>query len=974
MIPVTTFTTVGTGNNLTDTIAKAHTGGVIKVASGEYTGSIGLANRKFTKSNPLVIACDEATLTGGYLYPTGAPAIGSRDRFRAHDGELHTGEGFVWQGLIHLRNCAHIHFIGLNIEKSRGGGIVLDGCEGIKFLDGHIKHCRHAAARVLSSRDIELAPTEVHDCANFAPISRDPKIMNWPVIVNTTHDSTDVLICDAWIWGNYGEGIGSGQNIRNLVWQDLTVGPNLAMGAYLHEGHSVTMRRCLLYHDQSNTYNRGATPSPLLVVNREMSIATNPDNGDHVVEDCYFAPRSDSVGIDMWRNQGDAGQTGPLRFRRNVVVSRGGYCLRSRGNIAPLHKDTEFEGNLFARLDGGPCYDDRADGKQPIDGMTVRFVGNAWSKAPPASMRGEGDAAAVVNPNAVQIAERIPPGGKPEMEFGKEKPMPIEPEPTPIPVTPSGRRSYYISNDGDNSDGLTIETAWQDWGAAEWHPRSDYYVLPGMYYDPIEPDCGDVRILGLGCTADEPAIIKGERDGVLPECGRTDHVAESAIENGARVRYPNITIDGRSLQGFIFRNWIGNGIRCDKEADDFVLANAEIYNNGWTVLDDEGRVVTKGAGLLIAGKMPAIVDVIIHDNGEDCIQSAHGNNGLRGIALDRVWTYNALRHSVVVDEAKNYITHTDGLQIYAGEAVRQIVATDCWFGPGHTNCVILGDVSTGTTVRGVTFRDCTFDRGADNCLLNNPPQQNDNHIYDHITVVSTKTKLHAIFSDGDNVKILDSIVEGQGDINLSGTRHTFRGNHACGVALNAGTDGFGTEHSGSLLPRVRSTSAFELNDYTPRDGISAGSRNHRVQDIFGLSDHQMVGPDAYGRYRFVAPEDADESSDAGQPSADDAAFAAYFEKMQTRLHADAVANGWYDDASQDDELAFVTRLVANLHSEVSEFWDKYVKGELDGSELADLVIRAMGGSEWLKVDLGGEIVAKRAKNKTRGYRHGGKKA
>lgn len=869
-------------SNLFDAVYNAPSGAIELPAAQRITGRIALKDRHYPADNPLRITGNGSTLTGAYQFPYGDFASTrlpdgtvqpSFAKYIGHDTKEHQALGYVWNGLIHLRNCSNVEIVALNVEHSRGGGVILENCRNIKFIGGHIKHCRHAAIRIIRSSDIKFAPTEIHDCANFAPFSRSAKTMNWPVIVNVTHDSTDVLVCDAWIWGNYGEGVGSGQNIDNLVWQNLTIGPNMGMGAYLHEGRGVTMKQCLLYHDQSNTYNRGATPSPLLVINREMNIATAAENGDHVVEDCYFAPRSDSVGIDLWRNQGDAGQTGPLRIRRNVVVSKSGYCLRSNGNIAPLHKDTEFAKNIFVRLDGGPCYDDQSDGKQPIDGPTVRFVDNLWSSLPPAPMQSGEDIRVLPGADAVAVAESIQSGGKPNMTYidGAWRLTESEPAKPPVVVSPPVKRpEFFVSNDGDNSDGLTPETAWTDWGMVEWHEGADYYVAPGCYYDPIGPDCGDVRILGLGCTAENPAVFHGGRIGWLPQCGRTDHVAESAIENGARILDSDITIDGRALQGFIFRNWVGNGIRCDSGADRFTLRNAELFNNGWVALDESGGAVTKGAGLLIAGEGPTIEDVITHDNGEDGIQSAHGVNRLRSINLRRVWAYNARRHSADDKLSFNHASHADGLQIYDGQQVRQLVAADCWFGPGCYNGVVFGDVSTGTNVRGVTLRDCTFDRPIDNGILNNPPTTNHNHIYDHVTVFAPYTWLHAIFSDGRNIRILDSVIEARGncDINLSGGGHTFRGNHTHGVKLNAGTEGFGVVHGATLLPGADMGDAFTLSNYTP--SVAAGSRHTRAQDIFELSDYEMVGPDEYGRYRFVAPEDIDENGDAAEkPSAVD---------------------------------------------------------------------------------------------------------
>lgn len=399
-------------------------GGDLIVDSGKVIrGRLFLQDQHYPPDNPLIIRADTAgapaILDGDYEWPHGDFAVTklpdgtaqhSNEPFQSHYGEFKP-KGFVWGGLLHMKNCSNVHIVDLDITQSRGGGLVVEGCTGIKYLGGAITHNRHAAIRVIRSHDVELAPREVHENANFARVSRSAKKMNWPVIVNVTHDSTKVIVRDAWIHGNWGENIGSGKNVDGLTWHRLTVGPGMAMGGYLHLGRNVLVDACLFYHDQSITYNRGSTPAPLLVINREENIATS-EGGALSVKDCLFLPRSDSVGISMWRNQG-AGKTGPLRIERNVLISQGGPLLASLGNIAPFHKDTLFAENVFARMNRGICYDDGNELKTPIDGPSVSFKGNTWSAAPPASMRGDGDTIGIPDWAKFRLAEGIKPGERP---------------------------------------------------------------------------------------------------------------------------------------------------------------------------------------------------------------------------------------------------------------------------------------------------------------------------------------------------------------------------------------------------------------------------------------------------------------------------------------------------------------------------------------------------------------------------------
>lgn len=79
-------------------------------------------------------------------------------------------------------------------------------------------------------------------------------------------------------------------------------------------------------------------------------------------------------------------------------------------------------------------------------------------------------------------------------------------------------------------------------------------------------------------------------------------------------------------------------------------------------------------------------------------------------------------------------------------------------------------------------------------------------------------------------------------------------------------------------------------------------------------------------------------------------------------------NGWFD---QDRPLSAD---VALLHSEVSEAYEAVRVGDMANfaEELADVLIRLLDTAERYQVDLTTETTRKLARNRSRGYRHGGK--
>lgn len=102
----------------------------------------------------------------------------------------------------------------------------------------------------------------------------------------------------------------------------------------------------------------------------------------------------------------------------------------------------------------------------------------------------------------------------------------------------------------------------------------------------------------------------------------------------------------------------------------------------------------------------------------------------------------------------------------------------------------------------------------------------------------------------------------------------------------------------------------------------------------------------------------------------------FFKALGEEIIEINTANGW--NVMKPEQWADTYKIpgvLALVHSEVSEALEAFRKGDIDNfiEELADVVIRVVDCSEGLGLNIETAIRAKLEKNKTRGFRHGGKR-
>ena len=105
------------------------------------------------------------------------------------------------------------------------------------------------------------------------------------------------------------------------------------------------------------------------------------------------------------------------------------------------------------------------------------------------------------------------------------------------------------------------------------------------------------------------------------------------------------------------------------------------------------------------------------------------------------------------------------------------------------------------------------------------------------------------------------------------------------------------------------------------------------------------------------------------------------------VHQNAIEHGWWEEGGAFEVERNFGELIALCHAELSGALEQYRAGhdmketyygdddkpEGIPSELADVILRILDMCAHYRIDIGGMLVEKSTFNKTRSYKHGGKK-
>lgn len=309
------------------------------------------------------------------------------------------------------------------------------------------------------------------------------------------------------------------------------------------------------------------------------------------------------------------------------------------------------------------------------------------------------------------------------------------PEPSPpAPQRPqaSGALTWYVSRHGDNVDGRSWATAWNELDRINWslvrpgdvvlvdggaRPcRSNYTFAnhetarPGLscgmlYRTPLSvrangtPAAPVTVRLANEAGRNGTAVVFGGRASKLPHCNQADYKASGrAAAFGIAVPgMRHVVIDGGHRSGIMVYG-AESGVDLVSDATAFVtLRNLEIFDNGTAGRWAHGYR-TDGEGISLVGHDITVDRSLIHDNGQDAVQDRYTgpiNNDshapLSNIAVTNSWLYVSREHPVYRGYGFNSgsqaiesqdCAHVDGIQIWGGGLhQRRLTVDHSIFGP-----------------------------------------------------------------------------------------------------------------------------------------------------------------------------------------------------------------------------------------------------------------------------------------------------
>jgi hypothetical protein len=328
----------------------------------------------------------------------------------------------------------------------------------------------------------------------------------------------------------------------------------------------------------------------------------------------------------------------------------------------------------------------------------------------------------------------------------------------------SGGTTYYVSKNGNNGNGLSWSTAWNELNQINWST-----IRPG---DTVVLDGGTSNMtyrttltIGKSGLSGNPITIKraidpghngsvtlfGGRSTLLPYCGQgsysfqTQGVLTQAINIGDNAY---ITIDGNGWHGINVYGYNGSGVVFGSNSHDDVIRSMQLFDNGTASQQSNGWSPSGPFLINLHGVNHVFQFMDMHDGGEDAFQPTNISN----ITVQLSWLHDSRSNPAYPGTAFNQCEHNDGMQIWTGNPVSNLTFDQDVIGPEKENGLILGNGLVSVTRVKIT-NTLFIDAGA-NDIWGSPAS---NWTIDHITSFAENQNL---IIDGSGHSVTNSVFYG----------------------------------------------------------------------------------------------------------------------------------------------------------------------------------------------------------------------
>lgn len=480
-----------------------------------------------------------------------------------------------------------------------------------------------------------------------------------------------------------------------------------------------------------------------------------------------------------------------------------------------------------------------------------------------------------------------------------------------LTVTDTLERWYVNATAAPGSGDGTSIAPWHDFDEVDWTAVDasgdrTIFVAGGAsptsrytYNESLDIPISNVTVDFAGYSE----MVGGWGDNPLPGCADAITPTPGPQVPGIRISGSNVTVSAQNTVGLQLRSWTYAGIDLLRTSSNANLSNIEVFNNGIGDSRDEwdfdnpqrdcngndyptysGAAVAypNYPGIWVGGPNHVFDGVVVHDNGQDAIQSrdegtsSSGGNNLANLTIRNSWLYNGREYTGPAwpnggpiqpngsgnVESSNYCTHTDGLQIFANaDAGRDLQGTmsgvtieDTWIGPGLSNNLILGEVNR-VDVSNVSLNNVVLDRGLDNNFLVNSGSVMNNLSWQNVTsYAGEQTKEHHLeaINGTTNVSINNSITSGDGiypcaDVNFFGSTAPTVNNSTADTDVALNTNAGAWNVSAITFADTSGGAMGVYNDYTT--ATTGGANDTTVGAMIGATVSGT--PDQFGSYSIV---------------------------------------------------------------------------------------------------------------------------